>query len=624
MAITISDTLKDYKTSKCQAKQRASIKPIPRTKLPVAKRKPLNTRDPHIRDFSKCPRCGAPLEISMTYAKEPSKFWRECPKCNTYVNTYIPQEHQQAFHTDSHRFKGNFGGYGSGKTQTTLEEFYKHMFLTTKGTGLIGANISAQYEQTIKRELEADFPVNLIKDVSIQKSYMEFINGYRLMYRPFDDPGKLRSLNLDFIAIIEGSEVDPQLFIIAKTRLRNLAATKQLYIDGVPQYTLSKEGVPIPVIDTDWRQTIVESNPDAGWIKSEIVLKASDIRYNGPTIDSYKPNPEEEDPAISVHITDTSCNAYLPPTYMTDVAKGRPDWWVNRYLHGSFTYSEGLVYPSAITNLSTKAVHIIPAVPIPKDWKRMFAFDYGLSDAAAMIWAAIDERENKLIVYKEYKETNRNVEQLANTIKEGCKDVPQGGWVRPYLIDPKSGVKRDYNKKSLADHFLEYGIAFQPGQVSVNARVYKLNTMFELDRIEIMDNCTALIKELTEYKFPSDLNKDSGRGDKPEDRNNHAINALEWIVMEIPTNPADILYGTFYTDGVISKQKSLDAHEYTKQLFDIDNSTPMRVPHPLQDAEQDTDLFIPMPKRFGNQATVVAPNNTDFGNLFTGGHNSCF
>lgn len=583
MAKTTKNIINELTTKKVPNRKTRQIvqkvEPRPgKPKVPTPKPKQRG-----VRDFSRCPRCGAPTEPSMTYSKVTSQFWRECTKCNTYINTYIPQQHQQDFHTDSHRYKGNFGGYGSGKTTTTREELYKHIFLTPYGTGLIGANIMAQYEQTIKRDIEADFPAALIKDVSIQKSYMEFINGYRLMYRPFDDAGKLRSLNLDFLAIVEGSEVDPQIFTIGKTRLRNTAATLPLKVDGEPQYHISEQGVPIPIIQYDWRQTIVESNPDAGWIKNDVLLVSDRIQYNGPTIDRYEVSDEVRDPAISSHVTDTSCNAFLPPDYITNVAKNRPQWWVNRYLHGSFTYAEGLVYPSAILNERTKCSHIIPTTPIPKDWKRIFAFDYGLSDNSGGIWGAIDEQRGKLIIYKEFCVNDRNIETLADYIKKGSEDVPMGGWIRPNIIDPKSGVKRDYNKISLIDHFLEYGVNFVPGQVSIDARVFKLNTYFEQDRVEIMDCCKNLIEELKDYKFPSDLNAESGRADKPEDKNNHMINPLEWIVMELPANPADILYGIFdkYGENVL-KQREMDEVEYVRHVFD--ESTKNYSYDPLSDA----------------------------------------
>ena len=73
--------------------------------------------------------------------------------------------------------------------------------------------------------------------------------------------------------------------------------------------------------------------------------------------------------------------------------------------------------------------------------------------------------------------------------------------------------------------------------------------MFEQDRIEIMDCCVNLINELKDYKFPSDDSSESGRKDKPEDKNNHLINPLEWMAMELPTNPADAIFGIYSNKG---------------------------------------------------------------------------
>ena len=83
-----------------------------------------------VRDFSRCPRCGSPTKKATAYNEGESEFWYECTRCNTFINTYIPQAHQSEFHIDTHRFCGNFGAYGSGKTLTSREELYKHCLIT--------------------------------------------------------------------------------------------------------------------------------------------------------------------------------------------------------------------------------------------------------------------------------------------------------------------------------------------------------------------------------------------------------------------------------------------------------------------------------------------------------------
>lgn len=60
------------------------------------------------RDFSRCPRCGRPTAPAISYLGTPSEFWKECVSCNTFINTYIPQEHQEALHRDPHLLVGNF------------------------------------------------------------------------------------------------------------------------------------------------------------------------------------------------------------------------------------------------------------------------------------------------------------------------------------------------------------------------------------------------------------------------------------------------------------------------------------------------------------------------------------
>lgn len=186
---------------------------------------------------------------------------------------------------------------------------------------------------------------------------------------------------------------------------------------------------------------------------------------------------------------------------------------------------------------------------IPRHWKRIVAFDYGLADDAVYLFGAVDERQNLLYIYKEVRNNNRSVEELAQIFFQETQDIPVGGYICSPIIDPKSGPKRDYDKKSLSDHFLEYGIAFKPGHVSMDARIYRLNTYFETKRIRIMDCCVGLIKELREHKFKPRTLDDTGHSDKPMDGNDHAISALEWIVMELPANPNNLIYGIYDKSG---------------------------------------------------------------------------
>ena len=521
--------------------------------------------------LDRCPRCGSTWKPTEAMNGGPSEFWKECsnPACNSYLNTYVPQAHQYAFHSDAHAFTGNFGGYGSGKTLTSREEIYKHVFITPHGTTLIGANVGSQYEQTIKREIEADLPKAFIKHINTQKSYYDLINGHRIMFRPYDDPDKLRSYNLTSFLIVEASEVKQQSFTQLKTRLRNTAATvPKRDENGEVIYKKLKNGVEVPVIDHNWAKGIIESNPSAGWIKNEVLTVSDEIYKHGDIVDEYDVDPDVADPAISTHVTSTSANEFLPDNFIDNNVKNKPMWWVNRYIYGSFLYAEGKVYPKS-------NACIVEDFEIPKHWRRIVAFDYGLADDAVFIAGAVDMEKGVLYIYDESRTNDNNIETLADIFFEFTKDIPVGGWICPPIIDPKSGPKRDYEKKSLTDHFLDYGISFIPGFVNVDARIFRLNTYFESGKLKIMRKCKGLIRELDNYKFKADESLNSGYTGKPVDKDNHGINALEWITMELPADPKNLIYGVYGKDGVdLTKEEEEAEKEKESAIWALSEPEP--------------------------------------------------
>jgi len=298
-------------------------------------------------------------------------------------------------------------------------------------------------------------------------------------------------------------------------------------------------GIPIPKIAHDWRKGIIESNPDSGYIRSDVLLNSHEIHKHGNILDTYSVLENNMDPNISSHVSSTDANAYLPPAFIDEISKNKPDWWVARYVLSSFSYSEGLVYPNAPNC-------VIPKAEVPRKFKHILACDYGLADDFVYLLGAVDEEQGILYIYDEFVTNNKNMEHLAKAFQEFTSHVPTGMWVTQPIMDPKSGAKRDYEKKTLYSHFEDYGIFFKPGHVQLDARIIRTNTYMESGRLRIMNNCTYLIQQLEDYKFPKkSLNKSSKAQDKPVDKNNHAINPLEWICMELPADPSKLVGGHY-------------------------------------------------------------------------------
>lgn len=522
------------------------------------------------RKFDECPRCSARLRPTENLLGGPSTDWLECEECNTFVDTYQPMAHQFAVHRDEHIIIGNFGAYGSGKTKTSAKEIEKHILITPGASILVGANVTSQYEQTIQRDFERSFPAAFMRGRSLQKGYIDFINDARLSFRPFDDPDKLRSNNYSMVVMLEASEINPEAFHQIKTRTRNLEAT---VLDRDKEGNLKLDKLGRPIVLYDWRKIIIESNPDSGWIRSEVLMYADSITQHGSVNDEYKQDPSTIDKNISVHVTSTDANRFLPPNYIEVNSKNKPQWWINKYIHASFNFSEGLVYP-AHSNSFVQSYEIDPS------WLRVVAHDYGLNDNATFIFGAIDKERGKLVIYKEIVVNNRNIESLANLYKEGVKDIPVGGWYTQPIIDPKNN-KRDYNKKDLISHYSEYGVYFKPGHVNLDARIFRLNTYFETGRIEIFeDKCPVLVEELKGYKFPDRILSTAKRLDKPVDANNHCINPVEWIVMELPADPARLsllsydMHGRTVEDRIKEQTNTIwqlqDDYDYKDDYYGVD------------------------------------------------------
>ena len=532
----------------------------------------LRSTDPGHNYQALCPRCGSPLQQATSISGSPSTDWLECSNsvCNTYVDTYRPMPHQAAVHKDSHRIIGNFGSYGTGKTKTSEKEIEKHIFLTPDANILLGANITSQYEQTLLRDFENSFPIDFLEGRSQQKGYLDFINGARLMLRPFDDPDKLRSNNYSLVVMLEASEINADAFHQLKTRLRNTAAT---YTNNSTTW--------------DWRKLICESNPDSGWIRTDVLLLSDTITQHGKFAqeDYSKLQAQlEKDPNISSHVASTDVNYFLPKDYIEVNSKNKPDWWIKRFLYGSFSFAEGLVYPHAI-NCIVKTPRDSEGHPLtPKhfpDWKILVAHDYGLMDEATFVFAAVDRARNKLIVYKVVHTNNASLKELATLFKQATADISFGQLFTTPIIDPKNN-KRDYDKKDLISHYADYGITFKPGHVNVEARIMRLNDYIESGYLEIWDCCDFLIKEITDYKFKPKTLDDKSSDNKPIDANNHAINALEWIGMELPANPKALFFPAYDEFGRPIDVANPEETKKRQEIWQLSDNSP------VQDSYYDT------------------------------------
>ena len=503
-----------------------------------------------------------------------SDFILKCVQCPTYLITFIPLPHQYAFMKDPARYSMTAGGVGTGKTSGDVFEHIKHMAITPRGASLLGAPTMPQLRSTLKKELERNVPMDWVDHVSRQENTITYMNGHEVLYRPFDDPEKLKSLNLSFFVILEASRTKYSVFTELQRRLRNTAAVRYAFDDREnPILEEDSEGRMLHKILKDWRKGNLETNPDAGWVKTQILERSSSVYLHHKELHGEHYYFKNVNPAISTHIAPTKANHYLPADFIKDQSVGMPDWYVRRNFYGSFQYAEGMIYPNFMRN-------VVKAFRIPRNWKRIIAVDYGIADNTHVLFGALDNDNKICYIYDELVVDSMDVSDISRRYKQKVLTIPIGAFLTTPVMDQRSLTKRQSHdvQKTLGDLFQDEGLFFEPAQMNMNARILRTNTLINNGQLKIFDTCTKLIDEAREYKFPErDVDKPHIDVNKPVDKFNHGVNALEFLCMELPHNLEHIDFRMYNSKG----------KAYTE---DINNEDPTPRPYnPLEDRREKDD-----------------------------------
>ena len=498
----------------------------------------------------RCPTCGATVDRSLAMNLGLSESWFQCskPDCPTYINTFIPMPHQKQVMEDSTRYIMNAGGYGTGKTRGDIEDQMKSSFITPAGRSLLGAPTMPQLNSTLRNDLEQILPRDFIKKQNLQQNTFELINDHEYLYRSFDDPNKLKSLNLTRATIVEASDAPYSAFEQLKTRLRNRRATLQKVDEnGKKMFRQIKDSSGFikyePILEADWRKIILETNPGPGWIKSEILLKSNRIHFYYPseTQEKYFQQRHEIDINLASYIIPTKANIYLPPNFEEEQSAGKPGWWRERYFKGSFSYATGLVYPEFKDG-------IVQPFEVPIHWKRIIAMDFGIRDQTFFIFLAINPEERIAYVYDTMYVNNMGIHDISEEYRKKLKNFPHNSLLKTPVMDQRSRNRRsEFNiQKTVGDLFKDEGLLFDPAQMNVEARITRTGSLFRMGKLKIFSNQTELITQLENYKFPEqEIGKFKTNYDKPADSEDHGPNALEFAVMELPHNIESVEFNLY-------------------------------------------------------------------------------
>lgn len=174
-----------------------------------------------------------------------------------------------------------------------------------------------------------------------------------------------------------------------------------------------------------------------------------------------------------------------------------------RLLYGNWDLVEGTYFEEF-----KRDVHVCEPFPIPKEWRKYRALDYGL-DMLACVWVAVDSSRN-CYVYKEVHESNLPISTAAEKVNAFTLEDED---IYLTLAPPDLWGRSQETGRCRADLFYEAGLTLTKSRNDREAGWLAIKELLKQDlngepRLHIFSNCTNLIKNLPalmrDTKKPSD------------------------------------------------------------------------------------------------------------------------
>ena len=241
----------------------------------------------------------------------------------------------------------------------------------------------------------------------------------------------------------------------------------------------------------------------------------------GPLHKEWLPRHRAGDPDyLVVHFPSVANPAYPKEEYERQKRLLPPEIFQSRY-QGYFTAIEGQVYPSfskAIVEIDSDYTQIV----LNKCYKFVGGIDFGWNDPFAALVGGVDH-DNVLWVFYERYRSQRTLEEHAAAIPKTVNDRP--------IIWFSEHNPEAIHKLKKGGHRVRRAPKFTKGQASsaILNGILAVNNRIASNRLKIVKSrCPAVIAEAETYIFPE--KNEEIIGDKPLDRDNHALDALRYMI----------------------------------------------------------------------------------------------
>lgn len=217
-------------------------------------------------------------------------------------------------------------------------------------------------------------------------------------------------------------------------------------------------------------------------------------------------------------------------------------------LFGNFQHLSGLVYKEF-----NKKVHVCKPFKVPRYWPKWRAMDWGNASPTACLWVTIAPN-GTMYVYREYYERGTTARQDAERILAMSKGET---YMTKTIVDPAAFMRNQANMESIADHLATHGLPCQPGVTIRSTQAFEASVqrvrewlypgLNEQPMFKVFDTCPNLISEFRRWKYKTNKLGRVDDSDKFEKKNDHALDALRYLICMQPRYTEDAATGVCAT-----------------------------------------------------------------------------
>ena len=203
----------------------------------------------------------------------------------------------------------------------------------------------------------------------------------------------------------------------------------------------------------------------------------------------------------------------LPKEYLEGLA-ALPEIMKKRMLDGIWCDNAGAVYQEF-----SEEKHVVAPFPIPDDWRRLRAIDFGYTNPFVCLWGAVDP-DGRLYIYREwYKNATRTAEH-ARMIRE------LSGTERYFITVADHDAAERAELESLGIHTTAAEKNVISGIQRVKCRLAEAGD--GRPRLYFFDNLKNILSEMYDYRWAPEGSANAK--EEPLKLNDHAMDALRYMI----------------------------------------------------------------------------------------------